>query len=101
MPALLIVPPIGVFLLPSSSGSRCSSHPPCDRRSNTKRSSWGRSSAGEGGRAKAVLLQAGDPVLEVLTGHYNRSFGKIHAVGRGDAAGAPSVQDLLDCLMCE
>src|SRR5258708_6627941 len=91
---LISDPPLGASAWPCCSAER-------DHRSTIQRSSSGRSSAVEGGMAQAVLLQAGDPVLEVLTRHYDRSFGKIHAVGRGDAAGAPSVKDLLYCLMCE
>src|SRR5258708_2324007 len=59
----------------------------------------GWSPSAEGGMAQAVLHQACDPVLEVLAHHYGRSFGEVHAVGRGDAAGAPGVKNLLDCLV--
>jgi hypothetical protein len=53
----------------------------------------------EVGMAQAVLLEARDPVSKVLTHHYGRTFGKVHAVGRGHAAGAPGVKYLFDCLV--
>jgi hypothetical protein len=53
----------------------------------------------EGGMAQAVLLETCDPVFKVLAHHYGRSFGKVHAVGRGNAAGAPGVKYLFDCLV--
>lgn len=53
-------------------------------------------SAVEGGVAQAVLLQAFDPILEVLAEHHGRCFRDAYAVGLVDTAGAPGVHDMLD-----